>query len=291
VTARVKEPYSAWRKMIQKGTKHILDVPDALALRVVLNAKKKSQDENRLLTKARERALCYYAQELCTKHWEPVDNNPRFKDYIERPKRNGYQSLHYTAHTEWNDEDWKLEIQVRSGEMHNVAEFGFASHWEYKSQQRSQKNKDRSGGEYIRSLSEWHWRQHTPSRQIDSSATSLQTGEEESDTCESKIRAARIQARTKRLVPYLNALTTAQSDMAREHVFVFLCGKLVALPSGSTVMDALNEAKRTTNMPFAWNKIEPLSCLHNGVGSQTNTCLRNGDTISCQFSAAGTPTH
>eukprot|EP00536_Pseudo-nitzschia_multiseries_P006712 jgi/Psemu1/193757/e_gw1.146.5.1 len=132
VTARVKESYSTWKKMLRDGFDHITQVPDALALRIVLDAKKGHPDESDAVTRARERALCYYAQELCKTVWRPYEGDPRFKDYIANPKENGYQSLHYTAGTKWNDEDWRMEIQIRTGEMHKVAEFGVASHWNYK---------------------------------------------------------------------------------------------------------------------------------------------------------------
>lgn len=132
VTARVKESYSTWKKMLRDGFDHISQVPDVLALRIVLDAKKESPDESDAVTRARERALCYYAQQLCQTVWAPYEGDPRFKDYIANPKENGYQSLHYTAGTKWNNEDWKMEIQVRTGEMHKVAEFGVASHWNYK---------------------------------------------------------------------------------------------------------------------------------------------------------------
>ncbi|OEU21949.1 Nucleotidyltransferase, partial [Fragilariopsis cylindrus CCMP1102] len=133
VTARVKESYSTWKKMIRNGFDHITQVPDAMALRIVLDAKKEHPDESDDVTRARERALCYYVQQLCQTVWAPHHEDPRFKDYIAHPKENGYQSLHYTAGTKWrNNEEWKMEMQVRTGAMHKLAEFGVASHWNYK---------------------------------------------------------------------------------------------------------------------------------------------------------------
>jgi ppGpp synthetase/RelA/SpoT-type nucleotidyltranferase len=190
VTARVKESYSTWKKMLRNGFDHILQVPDALALRIVLNAKKDFDEESDAVTRARERALCYYAQQLCMNIWAPHSENSRFKDYIANPKENGYQSLHYTASTPWDGEDWTMEIQVRSGEMHKVAEFGVASHWNYKATAKPPKQNgftstavntqydEREDGTitineqfgkvmashntdaYLRSLQEWHWHQH-----------------------------------------------------------------------------------------------------------------------------------
>lgn len=142
VTARVKESYSTWKKMLRDGFDHITQVPDALALRIVLDAKKEHPDESDAVTRARERALCYYAQQLCQTVWRPYEGDPRFKDYIANPKGNGYQSLHYTAATKWNNEDWRMEIQVRTAEMHKVAEFGVASHWNYKAMSKPSRRMD-----------------------------------------------------------------------------------------------------------------------------------------------------
>ncbi|KAG7366056.1 GTP pyrophosphokinase [Nitzschia inconspicua] len=193
VTARVKESYSTWKKMLRNGFDHILQVPDALALRIVLDAKKEFEEESDAVTRARERALCYYVQQACISVWAPHAENPRFKDYIANPKENGYQSLHYTASAPWNGEDWTMEIQVRSGEMHKVAEFGVASHWNYKAAAKPPKKKGRdtfasaalntdydehddgtitiseqfgkvmashNTDAYLRSLQQWHWYQH-----------------------------------------------------------------------------------------------------------------------------------
>jgi len=105
VTARIKEPYSLWRKMmklhfkdIAEGISHssrlsVLQVPDAVALRVVLRARTLTDDEDPAVTAGRDRALCYYVQQVC------MDNLPSIgaseinisKDYIEEPKPNGYQ--------------------------------------------------------------------------------------------------------------------------------------------------------------------------------------------------------
>merc|ERR1711957_35075 len=67
VTTRVKESYSLWKKMkLQLKSDSILEVSDALALRVVFSAKKMTPDEDDEVTSARDRALCYYVQQTCT---------------------------------------------------------------------------------------------------------------------------------------------------------------------------------------------------------------------------------
>jgi (p)ppGpp synthase/HD superfamily hydrolase len=289
VTARVKESYSTWKKMLRDRFDHILQVPDALALRIVLNAKKEVEDEADEVTRARERALSYYAQKLCMDKWAPHKDDARFKDYIAQPKANGYQSLHYTANTEWHGEEWSMEIQVRSGEMHKVAEFGVASHWDYKARGKPVKRDEemydvtvtinehfgrfavQHSDAYLRSLQEWHWQQHGGGSGKDAGLSS--------DEAESQLRAERIRARTQRLAPYIEALTAAQSDMQREIVFVFVHqseesseGTVVALPAGAVVLDAI----RYCELPAVPDE----DITHNGSPASWLTRLNNGDVLS-----------
>lgn len=291
VTARVKEPYSMWKKMLRLGYDHVLQVPDALALRIVLKAKKLTPDEPSDVTLARERGLCYYAQKRCKERWEPVATNPRFKDYIGRPKKNGYQSLHYTAQTWWQGEPWTLEVQVRSAEMHQVAEFGLACHWDYKATQKRNKKKeftvtisdmDHSSDAYLRKAQQWHWMRHGGM----ADASSVEPVVLSSDIWQSRERADRIRARTERLRPYLQALTTAQSDLVRERVFVFMTtssesegAKVLALPSGACVLDALREGERTMGVSLS-------AALVNGKESSITKQLHNGDILKLCVSTA-----
>ena len=285
ITARVKEPYSMWKKMLRLGYDHVLQVPDALAIRIVLKAKKLNPDEPSEITRARERALCYYAQKLCQERWRPYSVNPRFKDYIGRPKKNGYQSLHYTAQTWWQGEPWTLEVQVRSAEMHQVAEIGLACHWDYKATQKRNKNlqdqyeetidtdTDHSSDAYLRKVQQWHWMRHgvTPENS------------EPIVISDSRERADRIRARTDRLRPYLQAFSTTQSDLSRDHVFVFLTtsnlegSKVLSLPSGACVLDALREVERSMGIPSP-------HAFVNGQATSITRQLHNGDILTLQSS-------
>jgi GTP diphosphokinase / guanosine-3',5'-bis(diphosphate) 3'-diphosphatase len=283
ITARVKEPYSMWKKMLRLGYDHVLQVPDALAIRIVLKAKKLESDEPSEVTRARERALCYYAQKLCQERWRPYSANPRFKDYIGRPKKNGYQSLHYTAQTWWQGEPWTLEVQVRSAEMHQVAEIGLACHWDYKATQKRNKNlqdqyeattdpdTDHSSDAYLRKVQQWHWMRHGV----------VTDNAEPVVISDSRERADRIRARTDRLRPYLQAFTTTQSDLSRDHVFVFLTtsnlegSKVLSLPSGACVLDALREVERTMGIPSP-------NALVNGQETSITKQLHNGDILTLQ---------
>jgi len=288
VSARVKEPYSIWKKMLRTRSSHILDVPDALALRIVLTGKKMTPDEDSEVTRARERALCYYAQQLCTQRWAPMKGNARFKDYIDNPKANGYQSLHYTATTQSGNEDWNLEIQVRSAEMHKVAEYGLASHWDYKAKKKgaASSSTDHSSDAYLRSVQEWHWQQQR-SNYIDANPVSYGSPLIWSHETEAKARAKRIRERTARLAPFIEAFALAQSDLARERVFVFLSqsqdtlhpdGNILALPAGACVLDALREGAKQFGSDWAKKSEKALS--RNGVVVNLTQQLRNGDVLT-----------
>jgi len=262
VSSRVKEPFSLWRKMLARGYNHVLQVPDAIALRIVFTAKPLTSDEPIEVTQAREKALCYYVQQLCTQHWKPVASDPRFKDYIQTPKPNGYQSLHYTAQVDDNT----VEVQVRTASMHHTAEFGpRCSHWEYKASLNtvtvSDSSSDPSVSAYLRNVQQWHWKQHA-----DVSLNDLENSYYEPTNSQ---RAARIRARTERLQPYLQAVKAAQSDLTLEHVFVFLSsreGQVLALPAGACVLDAL---RASTDDHSVVARINGQDCavtrrLHNG---------------------------
>jgi GTP pyrophosphokinase len=110
VTGRLKTAYSIWRKMQRK--KVTMDqLSDIMAFRVLVPTKED----------------CYRA--LGSIHAAYPTVMGRFKDYISTPKRNGYQSLHTGV---IGPENHKIEIQLRTPEMHNIAENGVAAHWNYK---------------------------------------------------------------------------------------------------------------------------------------------------------------
>ncbi len=110
VSGREKHPYSIWRKMQER---HISfeQLSDIMAFRVI------AADED----------ACYAALGILHRRWPMVPG--RFKDYISTPKRNGYKSLHTSV---IHSENRRIEVQLRSKDMHAQAEHGFAAHWLYK---------------------------------------------------------------------------------------------------------------------------------------------------------------
>lgn len=119
VFGRRKTPYSTWMKMKQKDVS-LDQLSDIVAFRAVVN----SVEE------------CYRVLGIIHSTYQMVPNN--FQDFISTPKNNGYQSLHTVVIGPFNQ---KIEIQIRTKEMHEVAELGVAAHWRYK-----QKHADHSDG-------------------------------------------------------------------------------------------------------------------------------------------------
>jgi len=110
VSGREKRPYSIWRKMNQKRLA-LAQVTDILAFRIIVD----------------EVDDCYRALGAAHQRWKIVPG--RFKDYISVPKRNGYQSIHTTVRGPTGE---AMELQIRTHDMHEVAERGVAAHGLYK---------------------------------------------------------------------------------------------------------------------------------------------------------------
>lgn len=111
VTGREKNLYSIYKKMISKNTT-FSQIYDIYGFRIIV----------------KDQPTCYLALGVLHSLYKPIPG--KFKDYIAIPKANGYQSLHSTLFGPFGT---PIEVQIRSQEMHNIAEAGVAAHWMYKS--------------------------------------------------------------------------------------------------------------------------------------------------------------
>ena len=136
ISGRAKHFYSIYDKMAKKG-REFNEIYDLTAMRVIAE---RDGDEG-----TRD---CYGALGLIHSLWKPMPG--RFKDYIAMPKLNGYRALHTTV---IGPEGRPLEIQVRTREMHETAEFGVAAHWLYKVGKKGQADEEWLA--WIRQLMDW----------------------------------------------------------------------------------------------------------------------------------------
>jgi GTP pyrophosphokinase len=179
IAGRTKHFYSIYDKMVRKG-KEFNEIFDLTALRVLVDSVKD----------------CYAALGVIHTLWKPLPG--RFKDYIAMPKFNMYQSLHTTV---IGPQGKPLEIQIRTYEMHETAQWGIAAHWMYKekgpkSGQRTDANVERL--QWLRQIMEW-------------------------------------QSETKDAGEFMESL---HIDLFRDEVYVFTPkGEVKALPAGSTPVD------------------------------------------------------
>ncbi len=132
VKGRPKHYYSIWQKMLKQGI-GFEDVYDLIAVRIITDTK----------------VNCYAILGLIHSLWTPVPG--RFKDFIGVPKSNLYQSLHTTVIGPKGD---RVEFQIRTEEMHRLAEEGIAAHWRYK-EKSSISQRDEQQFAWLRQLLEW----------------------------------------------------------------------------------------------------------------------------------------
>jgi GTP pyrophosphokinase len=176
ITARPKHIYSIWRKMEKKGVPFD-QIYDRQGVRIIVP----------------ELADCYAALGVVHTMWRPIPGE--FDDYVANPKENQYQSLHTAV---IGPEGQPLEVQIRTPEMHRIAEMGVAAHWRYKTQSRHDEAYERKIA-WLRSVIDW------------------QT-QEKSDGGE--------------------FLDTVREDLFKDRVYVFTPrGEIIDLPAGSTPID------------------------------------------------------
>lgn len=144
VAGRSKHLYSIYEKMVLGG-RDFDDIYDLVGIRLIVPTVRD----------------CYAALGVIHSLWPPVPG--RFKDYIAMPKFNLYQSLHTTVA---GPEGKHVEVQIRTPEMHRVAEYGVAAHWQYKSARREKEKED--DRVWLKSMLEWQQEAHSPSEFLES---------------------------------------------------------------------------------------------------------------------------
>src|SRR4249919_352338 len=133
ISGRAKHLYSIYTKMAQGG-KEFNEIYDLTAVRVLVDSVKD----------------CYGAIGVIHSLWKPMPG--RFKDYVAMPKVNMYQSLHTTV---IGPQGKPLEIQVRTQDMHQTAEFGIAAHWLYKTSPQGSRGAQGAANAWVAQLADW----------------------------------------------------------------------------------------------------------------------------------------
>lgn len=148
ISGRAKHLYSIYKKLVSRN-KSFDELYDLFAVRIILDTKNKND--------------CFSVYGICSEIYLPVPE--RFKDYISLPKQNNYQSIHTTLVSK---EGKMVEVQIRTREMHEVAEKGIAAHWKYKENNNLHDTNLESWMKWIRETLETSSKDETSSQVLES---------------------------------------------------------------------------------------------------------------------------
>lgn len=257
---RVKGLWSLWKKLERKGG-DVSRVYDIAALRVIVS----------------DMTDCYRVLGIVHNLWQPLPN--KIKDYIAFPKPNGYQGLHTTV---FSGDGGIVEIQIRTEEMHQEAQYGIAAHVMYKEMAENDQGSQQGGSrqssfDWIRSLIP-SFRKTAPAPNVHGPMPSPRT---------------RARYGTPDAPEWLTDLeteennpefeTTLRTDIFSHRVFVFTPhGDVVDLPLNSSPIDFAYAIHSDIGDHVAGAKV-------NGKMSPLDTTLHNGDIVEIQTKKSATP--
>ncbi|MGN0812194.1 MAG: RelA/SpoT family protein [Candidatus Coproplasma sp.] len=225
VVGRPKHFYSIYRKMKNKGL--TLDqIYDLTAVRVIVN----------------EIEECYEVLGVIHKQWKPVPG--RIKDYIATPKRNMYQSLHTTVVTDFGQ---YFEIQIRTVEMHKMAEYGIAAHWKYKEQKTTSETSFDQRLSWIRDVMDWQGSLDTSKEFVDSLKNDLYSSELLVFTPHGKVISLPVEATP---VDFAYAI---HSEVGNKCVGAKVNGKIVPLNSALKTADVVEILTSPNSKGPSWD--------------------------------------
>ena len=217
---RIKSIFSIWKK-IRRQKISLEEVYDLLAVRVIT---------------ASERD-CYAALGIIHQIWAPVHG--RFKDFVAMPRPNGYQSLHTAV---ISDLGLPFEVQIRSEDMHRIAEHGIAAHWKYK-EGRVGAEPDEKYFLWLRQLLEWQQEVPDPSEFIHSLKLDLYPEEVYTFTPKGEVKAL---PRGATPIDFAYAIHT---DVGHTCVGARVNGRMVPLRTPLQSGDIVEVVTRTGNRP------------------------------------------
>ena len=224
VFGRPKHFYSIYKKMKKQG-KTLDQIYDLSAVRVIVA----TIDE------------CYEILGKIHKQWKPVPG--RIKDYIATPKRNMYQSLHTTVVTNFGQ---YCEIQIRTQEMHKMAEFGIAAHWRYKEQKSTETDFDAKLS-WIRDIMDWQGTLNDSKEFVDSLKTDLYANELLVFTPHGKVISLPLEATP---VDFAYAI---HSEVGNKCVGAKVNGRIVQLNSTLNTGDVVEILTSATSKGPSWD--------------------------------------